>query len=922
MATSQKKPRKSAQAPFAVAEAAAAAPEAAAVKPVKASPAKSAEAKPSKTVKKKATPSAEAISPADPADKKVAVQTKGKATAAETAPVKKATAKKAPAKKATTKKASETQAAVSLEQPTESGAVSKADVLGIKKPSSASKKTPSKVAETRAAVRDILNGVQSDAEPQRGPEVAAAEKTPAPKRGKAAGKPVATGVVAESQPDEAPAAVASALTGSASRSASAKKPKREEASAARRSSPSPQRAQAPAVNEARVTAKPKPPARFSAEALGDANSSVFGDYQVRALQGEGSWRVNVRGSNPAECRCTCDEFLFGALGRCEHVEFVLGSLLDDAEQRGRLEQGDATEYSEIRLGHGARRYLRWRQGRSCPAALSEAARGMLDDRGRLRADADDDVQTLLALAAEAGHELRVEPGVWALLALGRDARRRIQVLEQACPQGLESASLRSLLRIPLPLYQLEAAIFAACAGRSLLACDLGLGLYAPAYAAAALLSSHFGLERVLILCAESAQSRWLTEAQTLSPAPAQMIWGDASARRAQCVPNPEGGPEIRIASSASLGQDLALLQTYAPELIIVDEAQRLDAQALSHLRQLDQGLMLMLSSQVLDEQPQTLMPLVDLLDRHRTGPWDQFLSRHVRRDAQGGVAGFVALEALDQSLERLMFSQSRADLQSTLPAALVQLRGVPLTELQQELQAPLLAQLRQAVARWQRSAYVSDAEQLKLRELLQSLRRLAIAPQLLGEAVAGSEATEAPKVLAAAAVCREMLGASVDHLVVFCQWDDALQLLAERLRLQGLPVLHLQPEGRLVDQQAKVSDWLQKPQPSVLLCSDLASLGLRLSGERVGLINLELPWSEALLEQRLQSLIDDHSRGLPLIQMLAQTGLESALLQTMDAHTDVPAAGLDGGSRMHLLQGEDLQRFMQAVSTVEQLLRP
>ncbi|MCV2348807.1 SNF2-related protein [Paucibacter sp. Y2R2-4] len=801
------------------------------------------------------------------------------------------------------------------------------------KKASAAKTSPArKTKTTQAAVRDILNGVELAADeaasaPAEAEKLkpAVAAKTIKPSKAGAAGKlkkPVATAPafepVVEVKRVQAPVPEQNSVQSANETKAAAKSPK-ERGTKARTPAPVAERAAKP---EAARPVKPSAPAkaqaaRFDLQPLDAGKPTVFRDYQVSELLGAGTWRVSVRGSNPSECRCSCEEFLWGERGSCEHIEFALGRLLDDAAQRALLEQGYQTEYSEIRLGYGARRHLRWRQGRACPEALVQAAQALLDGRGRLQVEADEDLPALLALAAEAGHELRVEPGVWDLLAIARDARRRVLRIEQACPQGLESPALRNLLKLPLPIYQVESAIFAACAGRSLIADDLGLGLYAQAYAAAALFHTQFGLERVLVLSAESAQARWLSEAQTLCTAPAEMIWGDAEARQQQCAVLPEGGPEIKIASLASLGQDLNLLKGFAPELIIVDEAQRLDTASLASLRQLDQGFMLMLSGQLLDEQPQALMPLLELLDRHRSGSLERFLNRHVVRDVQGRVSGFTALESLDKSLEQVMFSRSRADLQPTLPLALVQLRAVTLSEQQLELQAPLLERLRQGVARWQRSGYVSDADQLRLQALLQDMRRLAIAPQLLD---AADTSADAPKLSAAAAVCRETLGRAVDRLVVFCQWDDALQLLAARLQAQGIAHLHLQADASQAQRQAAASQWLAQSRPMVLLCSDAAAQGLSLDAERCGLLNLELAWSETLLEQRLSCLAQEHSRGLPMIQLLTQSGLEQALLQTLDAHAEAPAAGLDGDLSQQLLQGEDLQRFMQLLQDLTQAL--
>jgi hypothetical protein len=655
---------------------------------------------------------------------------------------------------------------------------------------------------------------------------------------------------------------------------------------------------------------PKPPPKFALQRPVSAAGGVFGDYVVAELAGERQWRVSIRGTSLSDCRCTCDVFRFGERGSCEHVEFALGSLLDEPQQRAALEQGLRLDYSEVLLGFGAARFLRWRQGQHCPDSVAREAQALLDERGRLPADAADDVgllSGLLQLAAELGHEVRVEAGVWEQVALGRDARQRVQRLAQAYPQGLESPALRGLLKLPLPLFQLEAALFAACVGRSLVADDLGLGLYAPAYAAAELCARHFGTERVLVLCAESAQARWLGEAQTLSLARAQMVWGDAQTRQAQ-LQNLEQGLEIKIASLASLGQDLTLLQGFAPELIIVDEASRLDGDALALLRQLDKGFLLMLSGQILDEQPQALLALVDLLDRHRNGPWERFLSRHVRRAGQSN--SYFALERLDQTLERVMFSRSRAELLPTLPLALVQLRAVGLSQQQEQMQAPLLADLRRAVARWQRSGYVSESELLQVQQTLQNLRRLAISPQLL-DAQLGS--ADAPKLSAVAALTRELLGAAAELLVVFCQWDDALSLLAARLQASGTAFVQLHAEAPLAQRMEALRRWRDGSGSAVLLCSDRAAAGLDLQSERAALVNLELPWGEALLEQRLLCLADEQSHGLPLIQLLSQTGLEQAMLQTLDGVVDLPAGSLDGDVSRQLLQGEEQVRFMQAL---------
>ncbi|WP_310388619.1 DEAD/DEAH box helicase [Roseateles sp.] len=758
------------------------------------------------------------------------------------------------------------------------------------------KKAPAKQMKQIAAKAVVLAELPSPAKPRR-----------APKLPKAAAVEVVP-----------PVTVAPAVEANKTAKKSAKKsPAKPQAATPVAAKPIAKPAPVPAVKPVPVPAPvpvPKPPAKFSLQRPSPTADGVFGDYRVAELSGGQSWTVSVRGTSLIDCRCTCADFCFGERGSCEHVEFALGSLLDEPQQRAALEQGLRTDYSEILLGYGAARYLRWRQGQLCPPELAREAQALLDERGRLPADDADDVgllSGLLQLAAELGAEVRVEAGVWEQMALGRDARQRVQCLAQAYPQGLESPALRGLLKLPLPLYQLESALFAACAGRSLVADDLGLGQYAPAFAATELFARHFGVERVLVLCAESAQTRWLGEAQTLSLAATQMVWGDADTRKTQCQSQGQG-LEIKIASLASLGRDMSLLQGFAAELIVVDEAARLDVDALAALRQLDRGFLLMLSGQLLDERPQALLPLVDLLDRSRNGPWERFLSRHVRRSGQ--TLSYFGLERLDQTLERVMFSRSRAELLPTLPVALVQLRAVALTPQQLLLQQPLLAGLRQAVARWQRSAYVSAAELLQLQQTLQQLRRLAISPQLLMSPQQGM--VDAPKLSAVAALTRELLGGAAERLLVFSQWDDALGLLAERLQAGGIDFVQLHAERTLEQRLELLRRWRHATAATVLLCSDKAVLGLDLQIERVAMVNLELPWGEDLLEQRLLNLVNEHSRGLPMIQLLAQTGLEQAMLQVLDNVAELPSGGLDGDASRQLLSGDESDRFMHALTAL------
>ncbi|MGN6826786.1 helicase-related protein [Paucibacter sp. M5-1] len=651
-----------------------------------------------------------------------------------------------------------------------------------------------------------------------------------------------------------------------------------------------------------VAPPPALPARFALHRQGPWFGSPL---QVELLATGQRWQVLLRGGGVSAASCSCAGY--AQHGSCEHLGFALLALQDDAEGQAALVEGWQTEHSELWLQYGLRRQLHWHAGRHCPAALRQAAEALIalpqDQQG-------DALPGLLALAAQHGHELRVDDAVWIQLAEGRDARQRMLRLAEAYQQGMASPDLRSLLKLPLPQHQLEAALFAACAGRALVADDLQLGMQPTGLAAAELMQRHFGVERVLLLCAESAQSRWLAEAQSLSMRSASLVWGDAAQRAQQW----QAPAEIKIAALGALEQDLAPLQAWAPELVIVDEAQRLGEGAVARLQQLPEGFLLLLASQLPQEQPATLLRLVELLDHNRSGALAALHERHLRHDAQGQLLALAAPARLAQSLERVMLSRAGSEL--ALPPALVQLRAQPLSAQQQGLQAALLAPLRRSVARWQRSAYLADAEQLQLLRGLQALRRLAISPALADAAAEGP----APRLEAVLALARELLAGAVSKLVVCSQWDDGLALLAARLQAAGLPCVQLSAATGLAERRSQAARWREDSRSPLLLCSDAAGAGLDLRVSGVGLISLELPWGEALLEQRLGLVAGEETHGLPLLQLLAQGGIESAMLALQDSWPEMPACGLDGDLSLQLLGGEALQRFMQALVALIELM--
>ena len=118
-----------------------------------------------------------------------------------------------------------------------------------------------------------------------------------------------------------------------------------------------------------------------------------------------------------------------------------------------------------------------------------------------------------------------------MVAQVRDRAELAARIKRAFPQGIRSAAFKKLLKVPLYPYQREGALFAAKAGRALLADDMGLGKTIQAIAAAEILARTAGIERVLVISPTSLKHQWQQEIEKFAGRPALVVEGLGPAAR-------------------------------------------------------------------------------------------------------------------------------------------------------------------------------------------------------------------------------------------------------------------------------------------------------------------------------------------------------------------------------------------------------
>jgi len=618
---------------------------------------------------------------------------------------------------------------------------------------------------------------------------------------------------------------------------------------------------------------------------------VFAPIALHDLRNGLDYTLTLRSTLPGDNRCTCGAPPTALSGQCDHIAFALEQLAADPETAEVLEHGWQPLHSEVYLRYGARHVLRWLAGSTCPEPLEQAAEVLLDARGDLRLDDSAALPALRRQAEAVGQELRVDEEVWRHLAHQRDAGNRVQRLEQAWPEGTASAGLQALLRVPLRPYQLEGALFATVAGHALLADEEGLGKTVQAVATAELLSRQFGVERVLVLCSPSQQAHWQEAFKDLAGrdgvlVPAGAVLDDAPAA-------------ITIADFASARQGREAIAALNPELLIVDEAHDETEPAFDFalLAGLQAPYALLIARAPLEARPQDLLPRVMWLDPYRLGSTARFLRQHLQHDDAGSITGYTALDQLDTTLRHLMLRRRRADVAEQLPESVDVPWPVELTAEQRARHDEAARPALPILARWQRSAYVSDADQ---RKLVAALREM--------QAVCHGAGTETqPKLDALLGLLPELLERPDTRVVVFAALTQTALQAGRRVGAAGFDHVVFGTSESTRHRLQGSSSY------RVVLCSDAAGDVLPAQPLKTIVVQLDPPGDPQRQQRRLQRVQGDSpARNVPVIQLIAQHSLEAALWALPAATRELVAATLDGQGGQAFLQGEPLAQFMAA----------
>ncbi|MCC7424928.1 MAG: DEAD/DEAH box helicase [Planctomycetaceae bacterium] len=640
------------------------------------------------------------------------------------------------------------------------------------------------------------------------------------------------------------------------------------------------------------------------------NAAVFSDFLVTNPQSKNTYRVAIHGTEPGDSFCTCPDFATNALGTCKHIEFTLAKL--EARRGGRtaLQAGYQPAFSEVWLQYGAARQVRFRPGTECPPELARLALKYFSDELVLRDEAFSRFESFLAASQKIEHELKAYDDALAFIAEVRDRDRRKFVMKSAFPRGIRTPRLKRLLKVPLYDYQLEGALFAATAGRSLIGDEMGLGKTIQAIAAAEIMAQELGVERVLIVCPTSLKHQWEREIEKFTGRTAQVIGGLRPEREEQF----RGDAFFKITNYDTVHRDLDLIAGMSPDLVILDEAQRIKnwtTRAANAVKKIQSPYCVVLTGTPLENRLEELVSIVQVIDRHRLGPTYRFLHDHQVKDENGRVVGYKDLDQVGRTLEPILIRRQKKEVLNQLPERLEKNFFVPMTPQQKEHHDQNRDTVARVVQKWRKYGFLTEADQRRLMISLQNMRMSCNSTFLLDRETDFSHKPDELMTLLG-----EHLERPESKAIVFSQWTGTHELAIRRFMRNDMG--HVFFHGGVESRKRKdlVERFRNDPACRVFLSTDAGGVGLNLQFANA-VINMDLPWNPAVLEQRIgRAHRLGQTQPVQVVNFVSQGTIEEGMLSVLKFKKSLFAGVLDGGEKEVFLGGSRLTKFLETVESV------
>jgi hypothetical protein len=650
---------------------------------------------------------------------------------------------------------------------------------------------------------------------------------------------------------------------------------------------------------------------------------LYGTFRTRSDSGS-AYEVEIRSLDGLSNSCGCIDHRVNGLGTCKHIEGVLSALRRRGAKAFRAAAARGSARVEVFLdrrdGSGPR--LAWPASATRDvAAVRDWLAPWLAPDGALAADADA-VAALIAAVPQAPtavrRTLRVSRHFGPWLERERRQHSRVEARAAFLAEVAAGSASCDVVRLPLLPYQRDGMLHLAFGERALLADEMGLGKTVQAIAACELLARRNGIARVLVVCPASLKAEWEEQIARFTDRSARSVFGGRAARHLVY----REGAFFTIVNYEQVLPDVKDINAIlAPDVVVLDEAQRIKnwhTKTAGRVKQLAAPYAFVLTGTPIENRIDELYSIVQYLDPELVGPLFRFNRAFYSLDERGRPVDYQNLAELRERVAPVLLRRRKSDVESELPGRTVKTYFVPMTDEQKAYYDDYKASAAKLIAIAKRRP-LTQQEFDRLMIAFACMRMICDTPAILDP-----DCRVSPKLEELERILSDLFEERGRKVIVFSEWERMLDLVRELAAEMGIEAAWHTGSVPQQRRRAEIMRFKQDPACRLFLSTDSGSVGLNLQAASA-VVNVDLPWNPARLEQRIARAWRKHqTRSVTVVNLVCEGSIEHAILHLLGQKQALADGILDGegdvrklkmpGGRAAMI--ERMQSMMQAADQV------
>jgi superfamily II DNA or RNA helicase len=592
------------------------------------------------------------------------------------------------------------------------------------------------------------------------------------------------------------------------------------------------------------------------------------------------YKVTLHDPQKTLGHCSCPDYLTNGLGTCKHILFMADFLKKEPGYKRQV-AGEVFPFTDIY----------WDSLTQGPGLFSQRLDTQMKElrpllkkyfnaKGQFIAE---DIALIMGLMAKLHGDKRVRFRQNLLKRV--DHRLQDLQLKKIAGQPIPKLSLNTSL---YP-YQKEGVRFGVLKKGVLIGDEMGLGKTLQAISLGILKKEIFGFSKILVVTLASLKEQWRREIEKFSQEKATIIEGGPHKRKAMYQNDLN---LFKITNYEAVLRDVAILSGFNPDIIILDEAQRIknfSTKTADAVKQLPKKHAIVLTGTPLENKLEDVYSIVQFLDPYMLTPLWKFAADHfmIPIKKKTNIAGYKNLAMLKEKLKPLLIRRKKEEVLKELPREVVNNYYIELSREQQEIHGGYARSLMPLLNK----KFLTPMDIRRIQTLLLRMRMVCDSTYLVDR-----DTHISPKLKELKSIIDEIVIQNNRKMVIFSEWTTMTFLIARHLSDLGISFVELSGKVAVKKRQALIDEFTHNKECLVFLSTDAGGTGLNLQAADC-VVNFELPWNPAKMNQRIGrvSRIGQESQCINVINLIAKNSIEERILSGIQLKTDLFKGVFDDG---------------------------